>query len=96
MLITDLHVPNPADGLAVVTAMRHSQPDALTMLVSGFPDVQSAMAAIFQEANEIIVKPFEIWQLTELLRKNDQSETCYADSQGECGRDLATVRCQCR
>jgi len=69
VLISDLHVPNPTDGLAVVTAMRHSQPDALTMLVSGFPDVQSAMAAVFLEANEIIVKPFEIWQLTELLEE---------------------------
>ena len=39
------------------------------MLVSGFPDVQSAMAAVFVEANEIIVKPFEIWQLIELLEE---------------------------
>ena len=58
VLVSDLHVPNPADGLAVVNAMRHSQPDAVTMLVSGFPDVQSAMAAVFLDANDIIVKPF--------------------------------------
>jgi len=69
VLITDLHVPNPTDGLAIVTAMRHSQPDAVTMLVSGFPDVQSAMAAVFLEANEVIVKPFEIWQLTDLVEE---------------------------
>src|SRR6202035_2426052 len=30
VLITDLHMPNPSDGFAVVTAMRHTQPDALT------------------------------------------------------------------
>jgi len=69
VLVTDLHVPNPADGLAIVTAMRHSQPNAVTMLVSGFPDVQSAMAAVFLEANEVIVKPFEVWQLTELVEE---------------------------
>jgi DNA-binding response OmpR family regulator len=68
VLITDLHMPNPADGFAVVTAMRHSQPDALTLLVSGYPDVQSAMAAILLEADEIIVKPFEAGKLAELLR----------------------------
>jgi DNA-binding response OmpR family regulator len=68
VLITDLHMPNPADGFTVVTAMRHSQPDALTLLVSGYPDVQSAMAAILLEADEIIVKPFEAGKLTELLR----------------------------
>src|SRR6202165_4577859 len=69
VLITDLHMPNPGDGFAVVTAMRHSQPDALTLLVSGYPDVQSAMAAILLEADEIVVKPFEIGRLTELVRE---------------------------
>jgi YesN/AraC family two-component response regulator len=41
VLITDLHMPNPGDGFTVVTAMRHSQPNALTLLVSGYPDVQN-------------------------------------------------------
>jgi DNA-binding response OmpR family regulator len=69
VLITDLHMPNPGDGFTVVSAMRHSQPNALTMLVSGYPDVQSAMAAILLEADEIVVKPFEIGQLTELVNQ---------------------------
>lgn len=69
VLITDLHMPNPSDGFAVVTAMRHSQPDALTLLVSGYPDVKSAMDAIFLEADEIIVKPFEAGKLAELIHQ---------------------------
>jgi YesN/AraC family two-component response regulator len=69
VLITDLHMPNPGDGFTVVTAMRHSQPDALTLLVSGYPDVQSAMTAILLEADEIIVKPFEAGKLAELIRE---------------------------
>ena len=68
VLITDLHMPNPGDGFTVVTAMRHSQPNALTLLVSGHPDVQSAMAAILMEADEIILKPFEVGKLAGLLR----------------------------
>ena len=68
VLITDLHMPNPGDGFTVVSAMRHSQPDALTLLVSGYPDVKSAMAAILLEADEIIVKPFEVGKLAELVR----------------------------
>ncbi len=69
VLITDLHMPDPGDGFTVVTAMRHSQPDALTLLVSGYPDVQDAMAAILLQADEIIVKPFEIARLTELVNE---------------------------
>jgi DNA-binding response OmpR family regulator len=68
VLITDLHMPNPSDGFAVITAMRHSQPDALTLLVSGYPDVKSAMDAILLQADDIIVKPFEAGKLAELVR----------------------------
>jgi len=66
-LITDLHMPNPGDGFTVITAMRHSQPNAFTLLVSGYPDVQSAMAAILLEADEILVKPFEVGKLADFL-----------------------------
>ncbi len=68
VLITDLHMPNPSDGFAVITAMRHLQPKALTLLVSGYPDVKSAMDAILLEADEIIVKPFETKELADRVR----------------------------
>lgn len=69
VLITDLHMPNPGDGFTVISAMRHSQPNALTLLVSGYPDVQSAMACILLEADEIVVKPFDINQLADLVNE---------------------------
>jgi DNA-binding NtrC family response regulator len=67
VLITDLHMPNPSDGFAVITAMRHSQPKALTLLVSGYPDVKSAMEAILLEADDIIVKPFEPNKIADMV-----------------------------
>ena len=67
VLITDLHMPSPSDGFAVITAMRHIQPKALTLLVSGYPDVKSAMDAILLEADEILVKPFETKTLADLV-----------------------------
>ena len=69
VLITDLHMPNPSDGFALVTAMRHTQPEALTLLVSGYPDVKSAMDAILLQADEIIVKPFEAGKLAEMVHE---------------------------
>jgi DNA-binding response OmpR family regulator len=72
VLITDLHMPGPGDGFAVVTAMRHTQPDVLTLVVSGFPDVNEAMAAILLEADEVLVKPFQVKQLAELIRSRTQ------------------------
>jgi len=62
-------MPNAGDGFTVISAMRHSQPAALTMLLSAFPDVKSAMEAIILEADEIVVKPVEIKQLAEMVRE---------------------------
>jgi DNA-binding response OmpR family regulator len=69
VLITDLHMPGPGDGFTVISAMRHSQPNALTLLVSGYPDVQGAMASILLEADEIMVKPLEIVKIPALVRE---------------------------
>jgi DNA-binding response OmpR family regulator len=69
VLITDLHMPNAGDGFTVISAMRHSQPAALTMLLSAFPDVKSAMEEIILQADEIVVKPVLVKRLAELVRE---------------------------
>jgi CheY-like chemotaxis protein len=99
VLLTDLHMPNAGDGFTVVTAMRHSQPDALTLLVSGYPDVQSAMAAILLEADEIIVKPFEVGGTRRSYpRKTYYPPTYCPAGKGTSRRDPAALyyRCRCR
>lgn len=67
-LVTDLHMPNPGDGFTVISAMRHSHPHALTFLVSGYPDVQTALSTIALEADRILVKPVKASYLDELIR----------------------------
>ena len=92
VLITDLHMPDPGDGFTVVNALRHSQPHALTLLVGGYPDVQSAMAAILLEADEIIVKPFEMGRLAELVREKMLARKPAAPARkGESRRDPAAL-----
>ena len=36
VLLSDLHMPGAGDGLTVVSAMRHANPEALTLLLSAF------------------------------------------------------------
>ncbi len=67
VLVTDLHMPEPGDGFAVVTAMRHCQPDVLNVICSGYPDVQRSMATILLQADEVLVKPFPVGQLAALM-----------------------------
>src|ERR1700733_6921570 len=69
VLLTDLHMPGAADGFTVVSAMRHKNPDAITLLFTGYPAVKEAMDAILLQADEILVKPMPIPELVELIRE---------------------------
>jgi DNA-binding response OmpR family regulator len=68
VLLSDLHMPLAGDGFTVVSAMRHTHPKALTMVLSGYPALAEAMAAIISQADEIITKPFQIRSIKELIR----------------------------
>ena len=67
-LVTDQHMPGPADGFTLASAMRSTQPDALTVVTSGNPDPEAAMSAILLQADEILVKPFDVSSLDQLIR----------------------------
>jgi DNA-binding response OmpR family regulator len=68
VLLSDLHMPLAGDGFTLVSAMRHTHPDALTVILSGYPAVDEAMAAILSQADEIFAKPIRIGALKELIR----------------------------
>jgi DNA-binding response OmpR family regulator len=57
VLLTDLHMPLPGDGLTVVSAMRNANPKAVTLIYSAHPAMQEATAAILLQADDILVKP---------------------------------------
>src|SRR5580658_1553066 len=60
VLLTDLHMPGAGDGLTVVSAMRHANPEAVTLLLSAFPEMSEAANAILMQTDEILVKPMNI------------------------------------
>src|ERR1700683_3711271 len=69
VLLSDLHMPGAGDGLTVVSAMRHSNPAAVTIIFSGFPEMKEAAAAILLKADEILVKPMAPMVLVEIIRE---------------------------
>ena len=69
VLLSDLHMPNAGDGFTVVSAMRHIHPQAVTLVLSGYPELQAAMAAIRDQADEVLVKPMEVATLRDLIHK---------------------------
>jgi CheY-like chemotaxis protein len=69
VLLSDLHMPRPGDGLTVVSAMRHTNPKAVTLLCSAFPEMQAATTAILHQADEILVKPLRPDNLIKIINE---------------------------
>lgn len=72
VLLSDLHMPNPGDGLTVVSAMRNANPEAVTLILSGYPAMKEAAAAILLQADAILVKPLEVKVLVQTIRERLQ------------------------
>jgi len=68
VLLSDLHMPSPGDGLTVVSAMRHTNPKAVTIIFSAYPEMKKAAAAILAQTDDILVKPSAIVNLVALIR----------------------------
>jgi CheY-like chemotaxis protein len=69
VLLSDLHMPGKGDGLTVVSAMRHANPKAVTILLSAFPEMDAAAQAILLQADQILVKPMNIPALIEAIEQ---------------------------
>jgi DNA-binding response OmpR family regulator len=68
-LLTDLHMPDPADGFTVVSAMRHIQPKAITLVNSGYPAIEEAMTTILLQADEVLVKPLKMATIATIIKE---------------------------
>ena len=69
VLLSDLHMPGAGDGLTVVSAMKHSNPRAVTLLLSAFPEMTAAAAAILQQTDEILLKPVDASSLIDVIKQ---------------------------
>ena len=68
VLLSDLQMPNAGDGLTVVSAMHHRNPKAVTLILSGYPEMKAAAAAILLQTDEVLTKPMSPETLVETIR----------------------------
>jgi DNA-binding response OmpR family regulator len=69
VLVSDLHMPGAGDGLTVISAMRHANPKAVTLLLSAFPEMNAAANAILLQTDEILVKPMDVLTLVAVIKQ---------------------------
>lgn len=68
VVITDLKMPNMG-GLDLLAEIRRSNPEALTVVMTGFGTVESAIEAMKEGAYDYVLKPFKVEQLVELVKR---------------------------
>lgn len=67
VLLCDLNLPDTGDGFTVVSAMRHTDPRAVTIVFSAFPDVNRTLSAIVLQADEVLLRPLDVPALIDLI-----------------------------
>src|SRR4051812_36072612 len=68
VLLSDLNIGEPSDGFTVVSAMRRVQPEALTIIITGYPAFETALEAIRGQVDDYLVKPADTEELIETIR----------------------------
>src|SRR5258708_8868777 len=57
VLLSDLHMPDACDGFTVVNAVRHTHPNPVTLVLSGYPVLQAALTALPPPAVQDLITP---------------------------------------
>ena len=74
VLLSDMNIDRAGDGFTVVSAMRSIQPKAVRLILTGYPDIDTAMRAIREQVDDYLVKPTEVENLVATIRsKLEQS-----------------------
>jgi CheY-like chemotaxis protein len=69
ILLSDLNIGEPGDGFTVVSAMRRIQPNSATVIMTGYPNFESALTAIRNQVDEYLTKPADIGNLLNMLKE---------------------------
>ena len=81
-------MPGAADGLTVISAMRHLNPKAIAVLLTGFPEMDIAAQAILRQADEIMIKRTDSTELVELIKRRIANGTAHSQTKVE---SVATI-----
>ena len=66
LVLADIKMPH-MDGLTLTSEVKESYPDIPVVLMTGYPSVESAVAALRNKAADYVTKPFNINQLFKLI-----------------------------
>jgi DNA-binding response OmpR family regulator len=75
VLISDLNIGNPGDGFTVVSAMRRTQPNCVTLILTGYPAFETALQAIRSQVDDYLIKPTGVEKLVAAIEDRLRDRT---------------------
>jgi len=69
VLLADLNIGERGDGFTLISAMRRVQPQAVTLILTGYPDFETALQAIRNQVDDYLTKPADIRNLVTTIKE---------------------------
>ena len=101
LVLSDLKMPNMG-GLELLAAIRTHTPNVVTVIMTGFGTVETAIDAMKQGAYDYILKPFKVEEVVHTIRRGPRkasasgressaqgSPLTVQGQRGDCGEPLA-------
>lgn len=74
VLLSDLNIGQAGDGFTLISAMRRTHPATVNIIITGYPDLNSALEAIRGQVDDYFVKPTEPDDLLNRIRVKLQNK----------------------
>ena len=68
LVLTDINLPG-MNGLEVVGAAKEADPETVVVVITGFASTGTAIDALRQGAYDYITKPFDLWELDQIVTR---------------------------
>ena len=72
LLLTDINLPG-VDGLAVVKKAKEVDPEMVVIVITGYASTNTAIDALRQGAYDYITKPFDLWEVDQIVARGLRS-----------------------
>ena len=67
LLLTDLNIEREGDGFQLVRSMHDANPRCITIILTGYPSIESAVEGIHEALDDYVVKPTDTDALIAML-----------------------------
>ncbi len=81
LLLTDMAMPDPGDGLKVLTVSREHQPETPVVIVTAYGNIEGALDTIQQGAFDYLSKPFDVDAIVRVARRALEQKRLVAENQ---------------